>query len=301
MSDVDLSGPTFELLFERSGLPQFPLPDPLSAAYGSGLGFESPRVIANFVSSVDGVVALPATAESGQIISQNSEADRFVMGLLRSCVDAVVIGAGTFRRAPEHLWHPGAIHPPATAFYAEARRRIGLSPLPQLVVVTATGALDVTRPALRNAVIVTTVSGASKLRPLLPETARLMVLELQDLRLSEVFSRLQREGYPRLLTEGGPLLFARLVAEQLVDELFLTSSPTLLGRFAKDQRKSLVDGADLGATTLDLLSLRRHGSHLFLRYALERSPLSRRSVMPSDAARDSVRAPVATSGTRGVV
>ena len=31
MSDVDLSGPTFELLFERSGLPQFPLPDPLSA------------------------------------------------------------------------------------------------------------------------------------------------------------------------------------------------------------------------------------------------------------------------------
>jgi len=56
MSELDLAGPTFELLFERSGLPSFPLPAPLLAAYGGALGFESPRVFANFVSSVDGVV-----------------------------------------------------------------------------------------------------------------------------------------------------------------------------------------------------------------------------------------------------
>jgi riboflavin biosynthesis pyrimidine reductase len=285
MTDIDLSGPTFELLFERPGLPGFPLPAPLVAAYGSALGFDSPRVFANFVTSVDGVVALSAAAESGQIISQNSEADRFVMGLLRSCADAVVIGAGTFRKSPDHLWSPGAIHPPAATFYAEARRRIGLAPLPQLVVVSASGALDVTRPALRTAVIVTSVSGASKLRPQLPETARLIVLELQELRLADVIARLQREGYPRLLTEGGPLLFARLLSEQIVDELFVTSSPNVFGRFANDQRKSLVDGLDVGGVALDLWSVRRHGSHLFLRYALQRPPTSRRSLAPGDPAR----------------
>jgi riboflavin biosynthesis pyrimidine reductase len=281
MSEIDLSGPTFELLFERSGLPTSSLPEPLAAAYGGDLGFESPRVFANFVGSLDGVVGLPNAAESGAIISQYSEADRFVMGLLRACADAVVIGAGTFRKSPDHLWHPDAIHPPAATFYAEARRRLGLAPLPQLVVVSASGALDVTRPALRNALIVTSVSGASKLRPQLPETARLLMLELQELRLSDVIARLQREGFPRLLTEGGPLLFARLVAEQLVDEMFLTTSPALFGRFPNDQRKSLVDGLDVGGTQLELLSARRHGSHLFLRYSLVRPPTSRRSITPS--------------------
>jgi riboflavin biosynthesis pyrimidine reductase len=152
--------------------------------------------------------------------------------------------------------------------------------MPQLVVVSASGSLDVSRPALRNALIVTTVSGASKLRPQLPETARLLMLELQDLRLSEVITRLQREGYPRLLTEGGPLLLARLLAEQLVDELFVTSSPSLFGRFAGDQRKSLVEGLDVGGVQLDLLSARRHDSHLFLRYGVVRPPTSRRSLAP---------------------
>lgn len=280
MSDLDLSGPTFELLFERAGLPVSNLPAPLAAAYGGELGFESPRLFANVVTSVDGVAALPGSVESGQIVSQNSEADRFVMGLLRACADAVLIGAATFRKAPDHFWHPDTIHPPAGSFYAELRRRLGLAPLPQLVVVSASGSLDLSRPALRNALIVTTISGASKLRPQLPDTARLIMLELQDLRLSEVITRLQREGYARLLTEGGPLLLARLLAEQLVDELFVTSSPTLFGRFANDQRKSLIEGLDVGGAQLELLSVRRHASHLFLRYGVIRPPTSRRSLVP---------------------
>src|SRR5205814_8393664 len=53
-------------------------------------------VAANFVESLDGVVALPeARGESGGVVSGGSEADRFIMGLLRACADAVLIGAGT--------------------------------------------------------------------------------------------------------------------------------------------------------------------------------------------------------------
>ena len=74
-----------------------------------------------------------------------------------------------------------------------------------------------------------------------------------------------------MLTEGGPTLMAQLVAERALDELFVTVSPVLFGRFPEDARKSLADGLDLGRTTLELLSARRSGAHLFLRYRLERN------------------------------
>jgi hypothetical protein len=59
--------------------------------------------------------------------------------------------------------------------------------------------------------------------------------------------------------------------------VFVTTAPGLFGRFPNDQRKSLVEGADVGGTQLELLSARRHGSHLFLRYSVLRPPTSRRS------------------------
>ena len=49
-----------ELLFEAPGLPAFELPEELAAVYGGSLGFEEPRVFANFVSTLDGVVAIPS-------------------------------------------------------------------------------------------------------------------------------------------------------------------------------------------------------------------------------------------------
>jgi riboflavin biosynthesis pyrimidine reductase len=59
-----------------------------------------------------------------------------------------------------------------------------------------------------------------------------------------------------------------MLKEDLIDELFLTVSPRLFGRWPEDQRKSLVEGVDLKGRFLELLSARRHESHLYLRYAL---------------------------------
>src|SRR5471030_949889 len=100
-----------ERLYERPDLPSFPLPEPLAALYVGELGFPEPRVIANFVASVDWVVALPGNAESGGVISRGSEADHFVMGLLRACAGVVLIGAGTFRKGAGDLWDAESIYP----------------------------------------------------------------------------------------------------------------------------------------------------------------------------------------------
>jgi riboflavin biosynthesis pyrimidine reductase len=63
-----------------------------------------------------------------------------------------------------------------------------------------------------------------------------------------------------------------LLAERLVDELFLTVSPLLTGRIESDRRLSLVEGADLlegGPLEAELLGIRRGGDHLFLRYRFD--------------------------------
>ena len=80
-----------ELLFEEDGLPSYDIPQGLERLYGKNLKFEAPRLYANFVSSLDGIIALENERNSSQMISGHSEADRFVMGLLRACADAVLV------------------------------------------------------------------------------------------------------------------------------------------------------------------------------------------------------------------
>lgn len=66
-----------ELLYEEAGRPSFGLPATLFKAYGGDLGFTTPCVYANFVTSLDGVVALgPEYPSSGSAISGREPADR---------------------------------------------------------------------------------------------------------------------------------------------------------------------------------------------------------------------------------
>lgn len=264
------AGAPLQLLFERSNEAALPFPSELMAIYQGALRLPEVCVFANFVASLDGLVALPGDKESGQIISGKSAADRFVMGVLRSCADAVLLGAGTFRKSSGHLWQADRIYPPAAGLFAEARRALGLRPQPLLVLLSGSGDLDLNEPAIQGAWLFTTPKGEPSLRGKLPSSTRLTVLDAERIDAEAVLAALRAEGYARVLTEGGPSLFAELVKHELVDELFLTSSPALFGRFPSDERKALTDGLDLSGVRLELQSVRRHGSLLFLRYAFTR-------------------------------
>jgi riboflavin biosynthesis pyrimidine reductase len=147
-----------------------------------------------------------------------------------------------------------------------------LSPQPKLVVVSGSGELDVRQPAFADAIIATTRAGQARLRGRVAPTTGFFVAEGDALRFADLLSDLHGRGLRVILTEGGPSLLAQLVAEQVLDELFITSSPALFGRYAGDGRKSLADGLDLAGASLELLSARRHRSHLFLRYSLKTEP-----------------------------
>src|ERR1700704_5602659 len=136
----------FDVLYEADG-PSYKLPADLHHVYGR-LGFKTPVVYANFVASVDGVVSLGSKPPAGSTISGKYPADRFLMGLLRACADAVVIGAGTMRATPGHLWTPAHVFPDLAAAFAAVRQKLGRSREPRLVILTASGRLDVEHPAL---------------------------------------------------------------------------------------------------------------------------------------------------------
>jgi riboflavin biosynthesis pyrimidine reductase len=94
-----------------------------------------------------------------------------------------------------------------------------------------------------------------------------------SLDLAAALDALRTRGHRLILCEGGPRTLGALVAEGLVDELFLTTSPLLAGRATNRSRPALVEGIELlPATTVgfELLTLRRAGSHLFSRYCVSR-------------------------------
>jgi riboflavin biosynthesis pyrimidine reductase len=207
------------------------------------------------------------------VISGKNAADRFVMGLLRACADAVLIGAGTFRASGAHLWHPDRIYPTGAQAFAKLRSRLGSSPEPRLVLVSASGELQGDHPALKHdTLVVTTRAGEAEIRRRAPPSVRALVVDRNPIPLAAALEAVRAEGCATILTEGGPTLAGELVAQGLLDELFLTVSPRLFGRFSGDDRKSLLDAVDPSGfpRPLELLSARQHGSFLFLRYALGR-------------------------------
>ncbi len=267
-----------ELLYEAGGLPRLDLPEQLRAHYGGCLGFERPRVFANFVSSLDGVVAIPDRTQSSSIISDHSEADRFVMGLLRACADIILIGSGTLRASPTSLWAPERVYPPAAEAYAELRNRMGAPSRPRLAIVTASGSIDGEHPALAaGALVLTTARGAAPLDGTLPPGAEILTLPGErEVDLRAAIDALRKRGNELILSEAGPAVTGSLLAAGLLDEIFLTVSPVLAGRSGADARPGLVEGREiLPATRVAgrLTGVRRHGQHLFLRYDLQSSSI----------------------------
>ena len=86
--------------------------------------------------------------------------------------------------------------------------------------------------------------------------------------MGEVIAAVCARELEVLLTEGGPHLMGELIDAGLMEEVFLTISPVVAGR-GSEKRLGMVEGVELLPTLgvwSALLSARRHGDYLFLRY-----------------------------------
>lgn len=243
---------------------------------------QRPWVVGNFVSTLDGVVSYKIHGHAGgSTISGCDAADRFIMGLLRASVDAVLIGAETIRdTSPDDLWTPESTYPGAKLLFSDLRRKmLQKQEYPLLVVVSGSGRLDLERAAFHTpkapALILTTAAGKSKLvaagASQLP-SVKIKVLESVRSRIdaAAMLQVLMAEfGIRTLLHEGGPTLLGQFLAAGLVDELFLTLAPQIAGRMPRTARPGIVEGLEFlpeSAPWFELLSVKNKDEHLYLRY-----------------------------------
>jgi len=263
----------FQVLYEAEDLPSHLMPFDLERVYG-GIGFGPETLYSNFVTSIDGVATLGEGNNAGSLISGKYPADRFLMALLRACADGVLIGAGTLRSTPGHVWTAGHVYPQAADSFAALRRSLGKPKDPQLAVITGSGDIDVAHPALqRGAIVITTTAGKAALKDRIPKTCEVVSLPGKRVDVTQATQELRSRGLAVILTEGGPGLMGQLVEARLLDEAFITMSPVVAGREPGTGRLGMVEGVEFQPAQgpwFRLLSMRRHGDYLFSRYALKR-------------------------------
>lgn len=218
-----------------------------------------PYLLLNMISTADGRATLGG--RSGAI---GGQADRELFHGLRTAVDAVMAGAGTVRAERYGRLvrdeHRRAI-----------RRERGLAEEPLACIVSGRLALTSEIPLLADPdarVAIVTASAAS-----LPEDCRADVEYVRTTRdgvldLPSAMSELRGSlGVRTMLCEGGPHLNSQLLAEGLVDELFLSLSPKLAGGEETSETLRIVSGPELDPpVALELVGALEHDSHLFLRY-----------------------------------
>jgi riboflavin biosynthesis pyrimidine reductase len=263
------------------------LPEGLRELYDGDLHFctsasQRPFVIANFVSTLDGVVSYEIKGQAGgSTISGSDAADRFIMGLLRASSDGIIVGARTVHDvSPKSLWIPEYTYPDAKLLYKEYRLNVlHQSENPLLVIVSGSGKLELERAVFRTpgvrTVVITTPAGRNELKRRGAMT--LDSVEVHALKSSggsiaplPILRLLNSQfGIRMLLHEGGPTLFGQFLAAEAVDELFLTVSPQIAGRKADAVRPGLVQGVEFvpdSAPWFQLLSVKQMAEHMYLRY-----------------------------------
>lgn len=222
-----------------------------------------PYVMLNMVSTLDGHATL-----DGRSRALSGRTDRELFHALRLAVDAVMAGADTVR-----VERYGRIIPDESRRRQRVERGLSEEPLACIVSNSLDLAADIpllAEPAARVAIL--TPSDAS-----LPKCAAELhyVRAERDglLDLPQALAELrERFGVHTLLCEGGPHLNAQLLQAGLVDELFLSLAPALVGDdvAAKGDTLRIISGAALTPPVkLELLSVLESASHLFLRYRVK--------------------------------
>ena len=281
---VNGPGSPFELFFEN---PKFVpeesrgLPNEFKAVYqGDWLIPSNQRyVFSNFVISRDGKTSFSIPGhEGGGDISGFNRHDQWIMALCRSRADGVIVGANTLRSETHHKWTSDFIFPEDKEAFAELRKIEGRSEFPFQIFVTNSGEIDSTADVfkdekLRSIVIVPT-KAADQVRKLELHNCSILEIGSEQVALGLIAENLQKDfGIKDILCEGGPRLYGSMVAEKLIDEEFLTSSPVLVGGSRESLRPGLIDGVALEPNNQlagSLGSVRRCGDMLFLRSTFTR-------------------------------
>jgi riboflavin biosynthesis pyrimidine reductase len=217
---------------------------------------DRPWLMCNMIASVDG-----ATAVGGLSGGLGGPADKRVFSAIRASCDWVLVASAT---AAAETYRVPSVSPEV----ATRRRAHGRRAAPRLAIVTASGRIDPTIPALAQRaaddptplVITGTAADDEHLRRLDAEVVR---LENDRPTPRGILEELQRRGAQVVLAEGGPRFNGMLHGADVIDELCLSMSPTIAGGASA---RIVAQGPDDMATSLRLDRLLEQDGLLFARY-----------------------------------
>ncbi|MER3404721.1 MAG: deaminase [Chloroflexota bacterium] len=254
-----------ERLFDLT-LPEAPPgPVPLHAIYDDlrlpEPPTERPYVLVNMVMTVDGKTVIGGSGTTWLI---GSDTDHALMERLNNRVDAVMVGAAIVRED-----NPG--YPVPAPEQRRERAARGVRPEPWWVIVTSRAQFS-GRPRLlqqtpeRVAICTTQLASPERVREL-QRYARVIIAGEESIDPLAMLRALRQElGIRSLCCLGGATLNGTLFDSGCVDELFVTLAPRIKG---SSKTTTLVEGKGFPPhrlLPLDLLSLYREQSELYLRY-----------------------------------
>ena len=216
---------------------------------------DRPRVLVNMVSTLDGRITI-----AGGSTGIGGPGDHALFHALRTVVDCVLVGTGTLRverygrlvRSEERR---------------ERRAQLGLAPDPLALLMSRSGDLPWNAPmfeAPEQRIVIATHPNAPEFPAV---AAQLERIDIEAPTPAAVLRELhRRHGTRAVLCEGGPTLNRSLLADGVLDELFLTLGPLLAGG---DEALRILAGEELPEPVrAELVGVLRHDSELYLRYAL---------------------------------
>lgn len=223
-----------------------------------------PYILLNYALSLDGKLS----TEQRDPVRFTSRIDRGLMDEIRADADAVLIGAGTLR----------AEDPPVrikTARRRDERRRLGKPPHPVSVILSRSMQLPRAGRYWEDdqveRVIATTEQAKDEQVLAFKDLAEVIRAGRTSVDLHEFCRMLADRGIGRLLVEGGGEVNMAFWEAGLLDEVYLTLCPVVIGGStaptAADGRGFTSDGL----RKLRLVETRRVGQELFLRYRAVRS------------------------------
>ncbi|NTU83032.1 MAG: deaminase [Chloroflexales bacterium] len=276
----------YTLLFDEGDGPGPGLPADLRATYGGDWPLPAPppgrpHTFTNFVVSHDGRISFDEPRRSGGgDISLHAPHDTWLMALIRARADVILTGGATLRVARRHRWTPWETFPAEQARLARLRAAEGRAPLPLLVILSGSGDIPGDAAALRvpgqPVLIATTATGEARARVAAGHLPHLAyhISPGEEVDLAALMASLRADhGAQTVLSEGGARVYGELLRARLIDEVFTTASPIIVGNRPQPAppRPTLVEGVAFSPDApprLRLLSLRRHGDYLFQRARL---------------------------------
>jgi 5-amino-6-(5-phosphoribosylamino)uracil reductase len=212
-----------------------------------------PSVAINMVTTIDGRAQLDGSAEG-----LGSRVDRRLMRHYRAAFDAVASGVGTLRAAGIWLRVGDDL--------AARRTAAGKPPNPTGIVIG--GAEPIPTDARWFAGDEPRILFVGRDNPIAQAPAGTELIRAPDVRPEPawVLDRLHERGIRSLLLEGGPNLNAAFLAADLIDEVYWTIGPHVLGTDALPMIAAQPGDAELRPARL--VTVLRHADELFLRYRL---------------------------------